>query len=86
MTPAKPYGRENGGRPRRWQLEADQILAANGDEWTYIPPRDTTNAALMVTLRRTYFPNHKLKSRQDDQGGLFVKIGGPKVNIEGGHP
>lgn len=78
-TPHPPEAPRTGGRPRIWSELADAIRNAPHGEWVIVPGegRTTANDALMVTLRRTYFPDHKLKSktRGDD---LYVRLGQPK--------
>lgn len=76
--PAPPPIPRAGGRPRLWEDIATAIRESG--EWVVVPPegRSTTNESLMVTLRKVYFPDHKLKSRNDKAGNLYVKLGQPK--------
>ena len=78
-TPTPPQAPRTGGRPRPWHDLADALRNAPPGEWVIVPGdgRDVTNSSLLATLRRTYFPDHKIKSktRGDD---LYVRLGQPK--------
>ncbi len=78
-TPTPPEAPRTGGRPRLWNDLADAIRNAPPGEWVIVPAYDRTsaNSSLLATLRRTYFPDHKIKSktRGDD---LYVRLGQPK--------
>lgn len=80
-TPTPPEAPRIGGRPRLWGDLADAIRAAS-PAWVIVPAegRTTTNEALMVTLRRTYFPSEKLASRNSTarNADLYVKLVKPK--------
>jgi hypothetical protein len=78
-TPTPPEAPRIGGRPRLWGDLADAIRSAPPGHWVIVPSegRSTTNAALLVTLRRTYFPDHKIKSKTRG-GDLYVRLHQPK--------
>ena len=78
-TPTPPPAPPTRGPPPLSDDLAHSIRNAPPGEWVIVPAYDRTsaNSSLLATLRRTYFPDHKIKSktRGDD---LYVRLGQPK--------
>ena len=76
-TPTPPPAANRGGRPRRYQRLAE-AMATSGRRWVVVPPEEgVTFVSIVTALRRTYFPDHKIQSRQRGDT-LYVRLGGKK--------
>lgn len=76
-TPTPPPPANRGGRPRAYDALAESIANAPDGEWVVVPAAPNATAkSIRAALKRTYFPDHNLRSRYGEDGTLYVRLGG----------